>query len=418
MMQRPGTQVHPAGEVAMFASIRTKFQAASVALVVLTVVSLSILAIRSLRTAHLRMKDSGEMAAETRFEDETRRHVEIMALAMDAALLAKHDDVTQTEREALALARAAHFDDRRGYFFVYDLAGNVLVNGGQPELEGKNKWDHRDPKGKLAIQELQHTAMTGGGFVEYHWLKPGGATEPVAKKAYVRMLQQRKWWIGTGVYLEDVNATMARDDEHSLGNVRVLSWRIGLVALALCVAALLAGGVVAGRIGRPLQEMVGAARRLAKGDVAFRVPVHGQDEVAELARAFEAMAHDIEAMAKKGREDERYRKRLLESLADGIVITNPKNDIEEINPAAERIFGYEPGELVGRPTIILVPEAQQAEYERNTLQSVLAGASVVHERVERRRKDGSTVRVRVTVSPVLGEDGEVAFRIHSVVPIA
>lgn len=42
---------------------------------------------------------------------------------------------------------------REHYIFIFDEKGLELVNGGFPELEGKNLWDHKDTSGRYVIRE-------------------------------------------------------------------------------------------------------------------------------------------------------------------------------------------------------------------------------------------------------------------------
>ncbi|HKN50756.1 MAG TPA: HAMP domain-containing protein, partial [Actinomycetota bacterium] len=72
-------------------------------------------------------------------------------------------------------------------------------------------------------------------------------------------------------------------------------WRpvIGRVLLAGAVAVLVAVAVslwIARRLAQPLRKMAEATHNLAAGDLAHRVPVEGDDEVADLARQFNDMA--------------------------------------------------------------------------------------------------------------------------------
>ena len=69
------------------------------------------------------------------------------------------------------------------------------------------------------------------------------------------------------------------------------------VALALGVTQLLAVGMTS-----PLREMTAAARRMARGDYSGRVTATSNDEVGELARAFNRMAEDLEAVDQQRRE--------------------------------------------------------------------------------------------------------------------
>ncbi|MGL4478896.1 MAG: cache domain-containing protein, partial [Aeromonas veronii] len=48
-----------------------------------------------------------------------------------------------------------------GYFFVYDFEGNTILLPVRTELEGKNRWNDKDAKGKLLIQEILKSARQG-----------------------------------------------------------------------------------------------------------------------------------------------------------------------------------------------------------------------------------------------------------------
>lgn len=85
-------------------------------------------------------------------------------------------------------------------------------------------------------------------------------------------------------------------------------WRVALTAVA--VLAVAAGvTVLAGRrLVRPIQALTDAARRMTTGDRSSRVPVRGQDEVAQLGHAFNAMADSVEA-------GERQRQAMVSDVA-------------------------------------------------------------------------------------------------------
>ncbi|MEJ3591131.1 cache domain-containing protein [Pseudomonas bubulae] len=117
-----------------------------------------------------------------------------------------------------------------GYFFVYDRQGRSLMHARQAELVGKDLMDMRDPHGLLVIQALLKSAQSGEGFQRYAWNKPssGQVTE---KLAYVELLEQWGWMIGTGIYLEDVErATQQARDEVANG-IRKTMVSIAVVAL-------------------------------------------------------------------------------------------------------------------------------------------------------------------------------------------
>ncbi|OZG71892.1 hypothetical protein BTA51_17960 [Hahella sp. CCB-MM4] len=93
-----------------------------------------------------------------------------------------------------------------GYFFGYEK----YTTQAHPNihLEGANQEDMTDPNGVKIIQELYNKARVGGGFSNYVWMKPSLNRE-VDKIGYAQNLDGWDWWIGTGLYVDDIEDTIA-----------------------------------------------------------------------------------------------------------------------------------------------------------------------------------------------------------------
>ena len=76
------------------------------------------------------------------------------------------------------------------------------------------------------------------------------------------------------------------------------------------------------------------------------------------------------------------------------------------NPAAERMFGWSPEEIIGKPGTALAPENRVNEI-RDIMARVSAGVPVDHLETVRTRKDGTMFPVSLTISTILDADGEV-----------
>jgi two-component system, cell cycle sensor histidine kinase and response regulator CckA len=95
---------------------------------------------------------------------------------------------------------------------------------------------------------------------------------------------------------------------------------------------------------------------------------------------------------------------IANSSSDAIISSTVDGTITYWNPAAERLYGYSAGEVVGQPVELLYDDAAQTEWAR--VRAALATGRSVHlDQVERLRKDGSRVRVTVSVTPILDADG-------------
>ncbi|HEY8023182.1 MAG TPA: cache domain-containing protein [Burkholderiaceae bacterium] len=150
----------------------------------------------------------------------------------------KNDQATQDEAKAI-LARMEFGED--GYFFIYDLHGTNLMHPRLHGFVGKNYWDLRDAQGNLAIQKLIAQARAGGGFVNYSWPKPSLHKE-APKLAYVVMLDRWGWMLGSGLYLDDVDAALDKIDQQSARNIRnnmiILAGIAAASALAIAFSGL------------------------------------------------------------------------------------------------------------------------------------------------------------------------------------
>jgi two-component system NarL family sensor kinase len=129
-----------------------------------------------------------------------------------------------------------------GYFFAYDREGRCLVHPRQPELVGQDLQSLVDDRGRHVIPALIETARAGGGFQRYAWNKPstGRATE---KLGYVSLLEPWGWTVGTGVYLDDVEAATRSAQVSSQQAVRRTLGQLGLIAL-VAVLAVFSGGLL------------------------------------------------------------------------------------------------------------------------------------------------------------------------------
>jgi two-component system NarL family sensor kinase len=132
-----------------------------------------------------------------------------------------------------------------GYFFVYDDKGNSIAHSKQPFRVGQNWWDLEDKSGSKIIQILIENAKNGGDYYQYPWDKPSlhSHTEKVSYSWY---LPKWNWMIGTGIYLDDVEAQIAalqkdidrhikNTEEIILGIALTTAFTIFLIALIIAL---------------------------------------------------------------------------------------------------------------------------------------------------------------------------------------
>jgi methyl-accepting chemotaxis protein len=164
------------------------------------------------------------------------------------------------------------------YFFIQRFDGVTMMHP-QRQLEGKNRIDTVDSDGVPTVRRQIEAAQRGGDYVYYRQNRAGGdgVNNATMKLSYVAPFEPWQWAVGTGIYIDDVDAIYRQS---------------ALLYLALGCLVLAAGGGVAYVIGRsishPLSVLTERMSRLADGDLAIDVPFLGHaHEVGRLARALD-----------------------------------------------------------------------------------------------------------------------------------
>ncbi|MEL6646153.1 MAG: cache domain-containing protein [Pseudomonadota bacterium] len=127
-----------------------------------------------------------------------------------------------------------------GYFFVYDYDGNNLVSPRQTDLIGRNWSGLTDAEGTPVTDQLIALARTGGGYHTYEWRKPSTG-ETARMVTYVIGLQDWRWAIGTGVFIDDVLAVVDTARAQVEAEVRRTFLWIGAITLAALLLVFTSG---------------------------------------------------------------------------------------------------------------------------------------------------------------------------------
>ena len=192
-------------------------------------------------------------------------------------------------REAVSTARFE--EDKSGYFFVYTGTVNVAFPI-KRELEGQDLGHLEDPNGVMVIQELNRLAQKGGGFLRYIWPKPGMGDQP--KLSYTEPIEGTDYWIGTGVYIDNIEREKREVAEAISATVRtgalitVLSVAlfVGLVVIPVCV-------VIRRSIVGPITAATEAATSITEGDFDVSLEEGFTDEAGVLQTSLSSMAETL-----------------------------------------------------------------------------------------------------------------------------
>jgi len=161
------------------------------------------------------------------------------------------------------------------YFWINDMQPTMVMHPMKPELDGKDLSEAKDPNGvKLFIEFVNVVKKEKAGFVYYHWPKPG-QEKPVAKISYVAGFAPWGWVVGSGIYVDDVDAIF---QAHLIRGGAIMF----AVVLGVVVFMLLLSNSIISSVNQLRQTISQIA---ASNDLTLRAK-EGLDEPGQTASAF------------------------------------------------------------------------------------------------------------------------------------
>ena len=153
-------------------------------------------------------------------------------------------------------------------------------------------------------------------------------------------------------------------------NVNRLVTTISISALLVTVLSVGLGYVLFRRTSRSVQLVAEGARRLAAGDLEFRVHASSSDETRDLADAFNSMANTIRSVVGDLSSERNKLTAVLDTMADGVVVLEADGKVSLMNRAAELLLDVGASETVGNR---LVEVVRDYEIQQTVQKSIETG---------------------------------------------
>lgn len=172
----------------------------------------------------------------------------------------------QAEAVAADVVRNAKYGDS-GYYWVDTLEGDNVVLLGNEAVEGTNRLGLEDHFGNKIVQSMIAIVKADGeGYYEYYFPKPN-ETEALPKRAYVSLFEPFGWVIGTGNYIDDIDAVVNAERE-AMRKQMATSYLLLIIAI---IGALLLGIIVAyiysNTISKPILRLTNLLNKTSNLDI-------------------------------------------------------------------------------------------------------------------------------------------------------
>jgi methyl-accepting chemotaxis protein len=247
--------------------------------------------------------------------------------SLGAAVNAGQMTVAEAQKQAIIQLKGMRYDGKE-YFWINDMHPHMVMHPTKPELDGKDLTENKDPNGKpLFLEMIKVVKANGAGFVNYEWPRPG-SDKPIPKISYVKGYQPWGWIIGSGVYVDDIDATI---QSHAI--------RLMIIVLILCAfIAVLASILVRNIVGsmRAASKQLG---RISQGNYHDTIEVQRADESGLLMYAMKSMqirmGFEVSDAKRVGNEALRI-KIALDCVSAPVTVSDDDNQVIYFNEAMRK----------------------------------------------------------------------------------
>ncbi len=222
-----------------------------------------------------------------------------------------------------------------GYFFTYE---NTIprVHPVNPKLHGQDLANVSDSNGVRYVHELDLAAQKGGGFVSYVYPKPDGVI--AEKLAYAVYIPGTKFWIGTGVYIDQLDALSAQLQESMLSQALKIEMYLLVAVLFVATLVVFVSVKIINSVTKPIASLTQVSTQVADGDLNISLKEESLDAKSknEVALMQNALVRMVESLKEKisvsqkamqdAQENSQKAQQALESAATAEKSANAKTE--------------------------------------------------------------------------------------------
>jgi PAS domain S-box-containing protein len=199
--------------------------------------------------------------------------------------------------------------------------------------------------------------------------------------------------------VERVDREVKTEHSEAVANIRRVQHRIFiLVPTTVFITLLIAGAlglVITRSITRPLEHLVEGSKMLARGDFKHRVPVEGEDELAQLGRVFNDTARRLQNLYESLQSSEDRLRRVINTIPAHVWSTLPDGSVDFINQRLLESTGLSIAALLGSGWLSIIHPDDRTRFTAAWRSALAAGEPAEMEaRVWTAQRDYRSLLVR------------------------
>ena len=232
---------------------------------------------------------------------------------------------------------------KNGYFFIFDTKYKMLMHPIKPSLDGKDISNVKDPNGIYVFKEMmKNITKNNEGIVRYSWPRPG-FDRPVDKISYVTLFKPWKWVVGTGVYVNDIDAKInVMNDKIKKSSHKLILIVIALSLVIIFILYFITALIIKNSIIFPINRLKETMQQISTNkDLSLKASTDAPSEISQIAKSFNDLLLVLNNITDSAKNNVNKNLSISQILSDTSqqVGSNVEKSVEIINKTTQRAQG-------------------------------------------------------------------------------
>lgn len=319
-------------------SVRLKMTIIGIMVSIFMIVSISF-AVNSMRAIDKRILQEEEENIRKDYDDCIKQQV-VQVISLLETYQTEIEAGIYTKEEGMKIAaekvRALRYGEG-GYFWIDQSDGtNVVLLGN--DIEGTNRLNTKDVTGFEMVKDfIQGAIKQEGYYCDYQYPKEGG-TEPMPKRAYTQYFAPFDWVVGTGNYIDNIDAQIAVSIEtaDAFTSLKIRYFIMGSIIFAIFIVIYLIAAIF--DITKPLKQVGDILRSMSGGDFSVKIDertLRRKDDFGALSQILEKMRTNIGALIHNVKDETNHTIESVNGISQNMLRLNTK--VEDVSSTTTQL---------------------------------------------------------------------------------
>ncbi|MCG2736692.1 MAG: PAS domain S-box protein [Candidatus Methanoperedenaceae archaeon] len=175
-----------------------------------------------------------------------------------------------------------------------------------------------------------------------------------------------------------------------------------ILGISILVFGVLLSFLISRSISQPIEKLRTATTEIGQGRFNVNIPIRSNDEVGQLASAFNKMTRELQ----KTTVSKDHVENIIRSMFDMLVVATPDGTIQTVNKSICDLLGYRSEELKGRSIDVLIYD-EIPHSESSWLKGLIKNGSIINIEKNYVAKDGRKIPVLLSISNMCDVEGNI-----------